>query len=173
MAKTREQKEKIIEDLNEKFGKMKIAVFANYFGLKVKEIQQLKKQLKESKSDYLITKKTLAKLALQKAGFKNINLGEIEGGLSIVFGYQDEIVPIKVLTKFSKEHKALEIKGGILEKEFISLEKVLELSKLPTKTELIGRLLWQIKAPISGLINTLEGNLRGLIWLLKNAAQAE
>ena len=53
MAKTREQKEKIIEDLNEKFGKMKIAVFANYFGLKVKEIQQLKKQLKESKSDYL------------------------------------------------------------------------------------------------------------------------
>jgi len=173
MAKTREQKEKIIEDLNEKFGKMKIAVFANYFGLKVKEIQQLKKQLKESKSDYLITKKTLAKLALQKAGFKNINLGEIEGGLSIVFGYQDEIVPIKVLTKFSKEHNALEIKGGILEKEFISLEKVLELSKLPTKTELIGRLLWQIKAPISGLINTLEGNLRGLIWLLKNAAQAE
>ena len=172
MAKTKQQKEKIIENLKEKFSKIKIAVFADYFGLKVKEIQKLKKLLKEKESDYLVVKKTLAKLALEKAGIKDINFDNIEG-LSIVFGYQDEIAPVKVLTEFSKDYKALEIKGGILEKEIIDFKKVLELSKLPTKTELIGKLLWQIKAPVSGLVNVLEGNLRSLICVLKNAGHGK
>ncbi|TSC95328.1 MAG: large subunit ribosomal protein L10 [Parcubacteria group bacterium Athens1014_10] len=171
MAKTKEQKKQMVENLKEKFGKMKIAVFADYFGLKVKEIQELKNLLKKQQSDYIISKKTLTELSLKNAGIEDIKLGEMEGGLGILFGYEDEITPVKVLTKFSKEHKALKIKGGILERKFINLEKVLELSKLPSKPELISKLLWQIKSPVSRLVNVLQGNLRGLTCLLNNLSK--
>ncbi len=168
MAKTKAQKKKIMEDLEKKFNKMKIVVFADYFGLKVKEMQELKKLLKEKGSEYLVAKKTLIKLALKKSGVKDINLDEMDGGLSIVFGYQDELEPVKVITKFSKEHKAFKTSGGILEGKFIDLEKIIELSKLPTKQELISKLLWQIKAPVSGLIGVMKGNLRGLVCVLNS-----
>lgn len=168
MSTTRKEKEKILETLKDNFGKMKIAVFADYFGLKVKEMQELKRLIKKDGGEYLVTKKTLAKLATGKANLKEIDFKGLEGGLSIIFGYSDEVAPVKTLVKFAKDHKALKVKGGILEKEFISLEKILVLSKLPTKAELISNLLYQIKAPISCFANVLQNNLRGLVCVLNN-----
>ncbi len=168
MAKTKEQKKKTIEDLKEKISKIKVAVFVDHAGLKVKDVQKLKKLLKEKGSESFVVKKSLASLALEESGIKNVDFGETKGGLSIIFGYEDEVAPVKVLAKFIKDSQKMEIKGGLLEKEFITSIKVLELSKLPSKQELIAKLLCQIKAPISSFVNALQGNLRGLVYVLDN-----
>lgn len=173
MPKTRQEKEKIIQDLQEKLSKMKLAVFADYYGLTVKEVEDLRKSLKEKQGQYLITKKNLLKIALEKSDLKDastsaqaIDLKTMEGGVSIAFHDQDEILPAKILNKFSKEHEALKIKGGILEGKFVGLDKIQELAKLPEKEELIAKLVYLVKSPLSRMKGVLEGNLRGLVCVL-------
>jgi large subunit ribosomal protein L10 len=166
MAKTREQKEKEIEKLAEKLSKMKAMVFANYDGLKVKEVNELRKTLREQKIDYLVSKKTLMKLALKKAGLKDIKVDEFVGGVGLAFGYEDEILPAKMLNDFAKTHQALKLIGGILENKFIAKEKVLELARIPGKQELLTMTVWVIKSPIAGLVNVLSGSLKSLLYAL-------
>lgn len=167
MAKSKEQKQKMIKDLEERFSKMKSLVFSDYYGLTVKEIQELRKLLREKSGDYLVTKKTLLDLALKDTDIKDVNSKELTGGLGLAFGFDDEIAPAKILADFSKKHGALKISAGILEKRFISQEKVLELAKLPGKNELMVQIVGSIKSPLSGLVGVLKGNIRNFIGVLR------
>jgi len=169
MAKTREQKEQIVKNLEDKLSRMKSLIFSDYFGLTVKEMEELRKNLREKGGEYFVVPKTLLGLALKNTGMKDIDIKSIEGGMAVAFGFEDEIAPAKVLAEFSKKHEALKINGGILENAFIPKEKVLELAKLPTKIELIAKVVGSIKAPLSGLVGVCQGILRGLIGVLANA----
>jgi large subunit ribosomal protein L10 len=168
MAKTRQQKEKEIEKLAEKLSKMKAMVFANYDGLKVKEVDELRKTLRDQGIDYLVSKKTLMKLALKKAGLKEIKVDELVGGVGLAFGYEEEVLPAKLLNDFAKTHQALKLVGGILENKFIDKAKVLELAKIPGKQELLTKTVWVIKSPISGFVNVLSGSLKSLLYALNS-----
>ena len=166
MPKTRIEKEKIIQDIQKKLSEAKAIVFADYSGLKAKETEALRKLFKKAKGQYLITKKNLFKIILGKIGFKDMDPEIKEGGISFAFHNQDEILPAKILNDFSKEHKALKIRGGILEGRFIDSEKIQEIAKLPGKEELIAQFVYLTKAPLSGLVGVLKGNLRGLVCVL-------
>jgi len=165
MAKTRKEKEKIAECLIKKLEKMKSLVFSDYQGLAVQELEELRKKIKKQGGEYLVVKKTLLNLALRKTGFKDIDAKNLEGGVGITFGYQDELLPAKILTDFKKEHEMLKITGGIFENSFISPERVEVLAKIPTRPELLAKMVGSLKMPISGLINILQGNLRNLVYL--------
>jgi len=92
----------------------------------------------------------------------------LDGKLAVVFGYQDEVTPAKVVNEFIKTNEAnLQINGGILENRFISKEQVISLAKLPSKLELLSKLVGTINAPVSGFVNVLAGNLRGFVTVLK------
>lgn len=167
MAKTKQRKNEELEDLQDKLSKMKALVFANFDGLKVKETVIMRNILREHKLDYHVAKKTLLKLALKKAGFKDIDLDKFTGGLGLAFGYDDEIAPAKELYGFSKDHPSLKLVGGIFEGKFIDDKKVLALAKLPSKEELIIKTIWIIKSPIANFVNVLRANLRNLVFALK------
>lgn len=87
--------------------------------------------------------------------------------MGIIFSYEDEIAPAKILKDFQKEHKILKISGGILERNFIELNEVLKLANLPSKQELIAKVIGGINAPISGFVNVLAGNLRNFVCVLQ------
>lgn len=171
MPKTKEQKEQIVEELVDKFSKMKSAVFAQFFGLKVKDTQELKKLCKEVGVEYQVVKKTLIRLALKKAGLEELMKQPFEGELAAAFSYEDEIAAAKTLHKFAKNHEALKLVGGILvispsEKKFLDAASIKDLAVLPSKIELLARLVGSIKAPVSGFVNVLSGNLRSLLYVL-------
>ena len=176
MAKTRQQKEEIIKKIAELLKTMKSLVFIDYYGLKVKEINNLKKILKEKNSQYLVTKKTLLKLALKNAGIENINLDALAGGIGLVWSPMDEVEPARLIVKFKKEHEKMKIQGGIFsarggsalggDLEFIGSDKIEFLAKLPSKEQLIGQVVGLLKAPLSGLVYTLQGNLNKLVYIL-------
>jgi len=84
----------------------------------------------------------------------------------VAFGYQDEVAPAKILNDFAKNNEHLKILGGILENKFIDKMSVISLAKLPSKQELLGQLVGTIAAPMSGMLNVLQGNLRGLVRVL-------
>ena len=166
MALSRQQKEKTLQNLEELLKKAKSLVLIDYYGLKVKEINNFKKILKEKNSQYLVTKKTLLKLALKNAGIENINLDALAGGIGLVWSPTDEIEPARLVVKFKKEHEKMKIQGGIFEQEFVGGDKIEILAKLPSKEQLIGQVVGLLKAPLSGLVFTLKGNLRNLVYIL-------
>ncbi|OGY45937.1 MAG: 50S ribosomal protein L10 [Candidatus Buchananbacteria bacterium RIFCSPHIGHO2_02_FULL_38_8] len=166
MAKTKQQKQEAVKSYTEKLKKAKGLVFANFDGLKVKEIEELRKKCREKGIDYIVAKKTLMKLALNEAGIESIDPKTFDKGVASVFGYEDEVVSAKIIGEFSKKHEALKPIGGILEYRFIDVSKVLELSKLPSRQELLAKVVGSMAAPVSGFVNVLAGNLRNLVGVL-------
>lgn len=167
MAKTRQEKETTINELAEGLKSAKSVVFANFQGLKVKDSEELRKLCRGQNVGYLVAKKSLVKKALEKVGMK-IEVEDFPGGVSTVFGREDEVAPAQVLANFAKTHEVVKLYGGILEGNFIDGLKVEALAKLPSKQQLLGQLVGTLNAPVSGLANVLAGSLRGLVSVLNN-----
>jgi len=172
MAKTKQQKQDIIKDLAGKLQSAKAVVFANFQGLKVSESEDLRGKCRDQKIDYVASKKTLLTKALSQAGLE-INANDFAGGIAAVMGQDDEVSPAQTINNFAKTHNVVEIYGGILEGQFISAAKVKELAQLPSKHELYAKLVGTLNAPVSGFVNVLAGNLRGLVSVLNNIKEAK
>jgi len=171
MAKTKEQKNKILKELKDKINQQKAMIFVDFRGLKVKDLFRLRNQLREIDSQFLVSKKTLMKIALEDNKMK-ANPEKMEGEIALVFGFEDELAPIKTIYDFSKENDNLKILGGYIEsqkQEFLNAEAVIVLGQLPSKQELFARLVGSISAPISNFNNVLKANIKGLIYVLAKA----
>jgi large subunit ribosomal protein L10 len=167
MAKTKLQKQVMLRDVSEKITKAKSMVFAEFSGLGVKQNEDLRHKLRTENSEYLVAKKTILKLALKDKSIEGLDLGSIKGQLSVVFGYEDEVAPAKIVNEFKKGNPdSISFAGGILEGKFINASKVQELACLPSKQELYAKIVGSINAPISGFVTVLAGNMRGLVVAL-------
>lgn len=164
---TRDQKKEIIKDLVDKLSRQKAAIFFDYTGLTVNQFQELRNRLREEKLDCRATKKTMVRLALEKTGFKNINVKELPGQIALAFSYDDEILPARILYNFSKDNQALKILSGLIQGAYLENEAIIDLAKLPSKDELLARLVGSLAAPIRGFASVLQGNLRKLVFILK------
>ncbi|MFH1946866.1 MAG: 50S ribosomal protein L10 [Candidatus Magasanikbacteria bacterium] len=172
MAKTKQQKEETIKLLVDSIKNSKSVVFANFQGLKVKESEELRQKCREQNIGIVASKKTLVKKALAEAGF-DVDTKSFEGGVSALFGMEDEVAPAQIVSNFAKKHNVVSFFGGVLEGNFIDATKVTELSKLPSKQELYARLVGTINAPVSGFVNVLAGNIRNLVSVLNNIKEAK
>jgi len=162
---TKNQKQQIIEELTDKIKRQKGLIFSDFRGLKVGEIEELRGELRKAEIEYKIAKKTLIKLALEKTK-KEVDLSQFKGSLALTIGYNDPIMPAKILNKFTKTHKNLKILGGLMEDKFLTIEEVKALAKIPSKNELIANLIGNLKSPINAFANVLKGNIRNLIGIL-------
>jgi len=171
MPKSKTEKRKIIEELKEKFQKQKSTVFVDFSGCDSKFLFKLRDELEKSKCLLKIVKKTLLKKTLENLKMKNISekIGEKKLQLALIFGFGDEIIPAKICYQFSKENENLRILGGIFGNEFVDKEKVIELAQLPSREELLARLVGILQNPIFGFVNTLKNNIKGLLYVLANA----
>lgn len=166
MAKTRIEKEKLVADLSESVGKTKSIVFADFQGLKATEITELRRVCKRAGVGYLVGKKTLLSLAF-KANNLDINPKPLEGSFATLFGFVDEIQPAKIVADFARAHEALKIIGGVLEKKMVDKSGIIAMAQFPSKQELLAKMVGSIQAPLSGFVNVLAGNLRGLVRVLQ------
>ncbi|MFA7663082.1 MAG: 50S ribosomal protein L10 [Patescibacteria group bacterium] len=170
MAKNKQQKDEIVAELKDKLSRTKAMVFGNYYGLTVGEVETLRTSLRKNGGEFFVTKKTLLNVALKDSKIEGVNAKELPGGLGVAFGFTDEIAPAKVLAEFSKGHKTFVLSGGVLESKFIANDQVMALAKLPSRDELIAKVVGSIKSPISGFVGVMKGNLRNLVGVL-NAIQ--
>lgn len=131
----------------------------------MEDIDELRGICKDQDVYYAASKKTLVKIALQNAGY-DIDTKEFEGGVAVFLGMKDEVAPAQIVAKFAKSHDVVKVFGGILEGQFIDGVKVSQLSALPSKQQLLGQLVGTLNAPVSGFVNVLAGNLRGLANVL-------
>ncbi len=166
MAKSKIQKSEALQTLVDNIKGSKSMVFANYQGLKMTESEELRKLCRDGKVVYIASKKTLVQKALEQAGMNGEAIKAYDGAVSIAFGTEDEVAPAQIVAQFAKKHDAVKIFGGVLEGNFIESSKVMALSALPSKHQLLGQLVGTINAPVSGFVNVLAGNLRGLVNVL-------
>lgn len=145
-----QDKAQVVEQLKEKFEGSQATVLVDYRGLNVAEITELRKQLRENNIDYKVYKNTLARRAVEGTDLEGLT-ETLVGPTALAFSKDDVVAPAKVLHAFAKDHKNLEIKGGVIEGKVASLEDIQELSTLPDHTGLVSMLLSVLQAPIRNL----------------------
>ncbi len=161
----REDKKKLVKDLAEKMEKSQSMIFTDYRGLDVAEMNELRRKLRDAGVEYRVVKNTLARFAAEKANIKELEV-IFTGPTAIAFGIDDPVTPARILVDYSKENKELEIKGGTLEGKPINISRVDYLAKIPSREELLAKALGSMKAPVTGLVNTLGGILRKPLYAL-------
>ena len=166
MPKTRKQKEEIVSQVAEKFKRMKTAAFTSISGYTMAQADELRKRAHEANADVFITKKTLLAHALKEAGLVDVDATVFAGSILTAVSYDDEVTAAKLLKNFQKDNDAFVLEAGILEGKGIGKDEVNKLASLPSKHELLARLVGSINAPVSGFVNVLAGNIRGLVTVL-------
>lgn len=158
MPKTRQQKEESVVKLQEKLTKAKALVFADYKGLTMKQLSELRNKLREVNGEFAITKNAILERALPTTNF--------EGPTATLFAYDDEVSPIKILVKALKDASIGKIKSGFLGADPLDETRIQQLAILPTKDELRGKTIGVLVAPLHGMVSVLNGNLRNLVYAL-------
>jgi large subunit ribosomal protein L10 len=167
MALNKKQKQKIIDDLKEMFSRQKAIILIGITGLKVKDIFSLRKKIKLIDGNLKVAKKTLMKIVFKENNLE-FDKDKFKEEVALVFGFNDEISIAKTIYQFSKENEKLKILGGYFGNGFKEAEKIIILAELPSKKELMAKLVWGLKSPISNFVNALQGNIKGLMHVLSN-----
>ena len=153
-----------VKSLTGKFKAMKGMILTEYHGLTVDEISELRKQLRQHNCEYAVVKNTLSEIALKEAG---IEAGDnFTGPTALVIQNGDIVSPAKVIMEFAKSHAKLKVKAGFMEGKFVNAAVVEQLSELPSKEVLIAKMLGSMNSPITGFVNVLAANIRGLVTVL-------
>ena len=160
-------KQQIIKELLEQIKKAKAIYFANFLGLKVSEMNELRQELKKGNAKAMVVKKNLAKIVFSQEDYVNKIADDKASSLIVNFAFEDPINTAKALWVFSKKNDKFQILGGITEGEFLNAEKVIRLAKIPSKDILLGRLVGSIASPMQRLLYTLNGNIQKLVVVLE------
>ena len=164
-----QQNQDAVKSLTELINNAKSVTVVDYSGTGVNDQVKLRRQLKESGSDMLVTKNTLIDLAAGKGKLAD----SLTGMNAIVLSNQDEVAGIKVLFEFHKESEKLEIKQALMGDKVLSPAEVEALSQLPGKKELMATLISRIQGPAYGLVNVLQAGQKNLVYVLQAIAKKE
>jgi large subunit ribosomal protein L10 len=104
--------------------------------------------------------------ALKEVGV-SVDEKMLEGSILTAVGLQDEVAPAKLVHEFFKDRESIRMVGGILEGKVMDAASVIQLAKLPSKQELLAKVVGSLNAPASGFVRVLSGNLRGLLYALQ------
>lgn len=165
MPKTRQQKIEAVTKLEEQLSRAKALVFADYKGLTMAQLSDLRNKLREYNAEFSVTKNTILERALPASNF-HVPASSLEGPIATLFAYDDQIIPIKILVKSLKDALIGKVKFGFLGTDSLDEAKIIQLSTLPSKDELRAKTVGVLVAPLQGILMVLNGNLRNLVYAL-------
>lgn len=140
-------KQQFVDELAGRLSRSKSTVVTDYRGLTVAEVTELRRLLREAGVEYEVIKNTMTRRAAAQAQLEGVD-ELLKGPNAIAFGYEDVVVPAKVLFNFAKNHKALELKGGVVEGHVVSAKDIENLATLPSREGLLSMLLSVLQAPM-------------------------
>ena len=160
-------KSAVVEEMKEKMQSAQGAVFVGFTGLTVADVTKLRRKFREGGVDYKVIKNTLTRIAADELGYNALD-EVLEGPTAIAYSTEDAVAPAKILKEFIKETKteALSVKAGIVDGQVIDAAAVDALASLPSREELLAKLVGSMQAPISGFVNVLQGNIRNMVYVL-------
>lgn len=163
-------KEAVVSEIKDRFNGAEAVLLIDYRGLTVKEMQELRVKTREAGADIKIYKNSLTEIAMRELALPSMD-EYLDGPTAFVFVSEDPVAPAKVLATFAKAHQALELKGGLLQSRVIDAQGFKALSMLPSREELIAKLLGTIQNPLTGTVRVLAGPARALATVLDAVAK--
>ncbi|MCI9611937.1 MAG: 50S ribosomal protein L10 [Eubacterium sp.] len=154
MAKV-ELKQPIVQEIAEHIKDAQSVVIVDYRGLTVAQDTQLRRELREAGITYKVYKNTLMNFAFKGTEFESLT-GSLEGPNAIAISKDDATAPARILAKFAKTAPALEIKAGVVEGNFYDTEAMKEISSIPSREELLSRLLGSFQSPITNFARVIK-----------------
>ena len=163
-------KQAVVAQLKEQLESAKGVVLTSYKGLTVAQDTELRRELREAGVSYHVVKNTMLRIAAKEAGIEGIE-EHLEGTTAFAFSTEDAVAPAKVICGFIKKNKledaeVLTVKVGMVECKVIGVDEVKALAALPSREELIAKLLGSMNAPISNTVNVLQGVIRNAVYVL-------
>jgi large subunit ribosomal protein L10 len=165
----RENKDQLIAELADRFQRAQSLYLADFSGMNVQKMEQLRIKFREVQSEFKVVKNTLALKALDKAGYK-IDLGKyLEGPTGIAFGYDDAIAPAKVISDFlrEKENNKLKVKVSVIDKEIFTA-RIDDIARMPTRKDSLSMLVGLLNAPMQNLVLLISSPMQNLVGILES-----
>jgi large subunit ribosomal protein L10 len=166
----RTEKTEAVAELQSELARSKNAILFGFAGLKVPEVTELRRQVRGTRSRYLVVKNTLALRATRGTAFDDVS-GHFAGMTAVAFNQDDPVALAKVLTNFAKTNPNLVFKGALIEGRPVEASEIKTIAELPTREELVGRLLYLIQSPLTRLANVLAGPISNLARVLRAVAE--
>ena len=162
----RSEKEQIVAEVTEQFSRAKAMYFADFTGITVEQVNELRREFHKEGIDYRVVKNTLAKKALENlTGYEGV-YGGLVGATAVAIGYGDPVTPAKIIKKFRDKHQKLQLKVCVLEHQVFDGKQLDEIAKLPSRNEIIAGILGCIQSPMQGVAGTINAVMRDLVSVI-------
>lgn len=161
----RTEKSNEVSKLKQRFEKAKAMFFADYRGLTVAEVTELRQKLYAQQSAMKVVKNRLAKLAFKDLKVEGMD-PFLKGPTAIASSDVDAVVPAKILVDFAKAHEKLQLRAGYMDGIVLDVKNIIALAKLPSREVLLSKMLGSLQAPATNLVNVLAAVPRGLVTAL-------
>lgn len=161
----KDNKEQLVSELAERLASAKAAFLADYRGLNVEQVNKLRNELRAAGVEYRVVKNTLLRLASKGTSTECLD-PFLAGPTAIAIAGQDPVAPAKILNEFAKANAKFELKGGALEGKALSVEDIKALAELPSREQLLARMLGSISAPATNFVGVLAAIPRSLVQVL-------
>ena len=166
----RTEKAQAISELNEGIGNATNAFLMSFKGITVPQVTELRRQVREAGSEYLVVKNTLALIAVKDSPLVALK-DQFSGETAVAFNKTDAVVLAKALTKFAKDVPNVQFKGAMLNGQIVPATQIQAIAALPSREELLSKLLYLMQHPIRGLAIVLNANIRNLAVVLDQVAK--
>ena len=163
----KEKKQAVVDQLSEKLGSAKAFYLADFTGLNVKKVTELRSRLRKAGVEYIVVKNTLAERALADLDLPGIS-DHFKGPTAVVIGKTDPVEAAKVLSDFARENNNMPaVKAGIVERKAVGAKDIDRLAKLPPREQLLAELAGAMEAPMAQLLFALQAKLQETVGLLE------
>ena len=170
--KTKDQKEQNIASLKDDFEKYRNALVVSFEGLTVDQDWELRRALQAAQLNYRVVKNTLGRIAVENTPLEPLK-DHFKGMTAVAYSENDPVGLAKVLSKFAKENSKLTFKAGVVEGRAINVKDIEALATMPSKEELISKLMYVLNAPAQGLAVVLNGVARNLAVVVQQIAEKQ
>jgi len=150
-----------VADITARLKATSTAVLADYRGMTVGQMRDLRSKLRDGGIEMIVVKNTLARRAAKAAGYEPLN-AELIGPIAMLFAAEDVSAPARILNEFIRVNRKMVIKAGLLEGQVIKADAVTELADLPSREILLSRLLGAMQAPLGNLASILQAPISSL-----------
>jgi len=151
-----------VEELTKELGASKGVYLADFSGLTVEKITTLRRAFRKSGSRFVVSKNTLAKLAIKGTPMEPLG-SQMRGNTGIAYSHVDPVAPAKVLADFLKENENFKVKGAYVDGAIIDARQVGDIAKLPPKEVLVAQALGIIQSPMRGIVTCINGVMAGMV----------
>lgn len=166
----RDKKTQLISEFSEGIGQASNAFLISFKGITVPQVTELRKQVRETGSDYVVVKNTLALIAVGDSPLTKLK-DQFTGETAVAYNSTDAVALAKVLTKFAKDVPTVTFKGAMLGGQIVPAAEIQNIANLPSREELLAKLLYLMQHPIRGLAVVLNGTIRNFAVVLDQIAK--